>query len=390
MKKLAFIGTMLMLSGLLAACQFQFFPTPAPAPTAETTPIPATPRGRPTRTPLPALNSPGGPPLRQLAMFGTNDGWGLIDHALLLTHDGGTSWFSVPMPQGQVDSTSVAFFVNAKTIYLVVPSPDGKVGQLYFSKDGGGTWKISPVPFIRGQMTFFDKTGYFLVSTRTGPDSMKSTIFGTEDNGLTWKQIFPAANQDPGNDIPETGFKTGFAFIDSQHGWLGLSNQPQKLVLYHTSNGGRNWTPQNLQAPQNIASLVTTTLPPIFFPGNTNDGMLPVIFTSNDNFDGNLVFYATGDGGANWWPGGPVAGGQTYTFLDPKHGWAWGKRGLYVTKDGAKTWQPLPVAFGKSEQASNIQFVNANTGWLVSTDSNGRVRLYNTRDGGNTWVAINP
>lgn len=389
MKKLLVVGTVLLLALLLSACQFQLFPTPASAPAVENTPIPTRPP-RATRTPLPALNSPSGPPLRLLKMFTLKDGWGLVSNALILTHDGGASWLSVPMPQGQVDNASVIFFVDLKTLYLVVPAPDGKTGQLYYSKDGGGTWKITPVPFIRGQMQFFDKTGYFLVGTRTGPEAMKSTLFGSEDNGLTWKVIFPGANQDPGNDLPEAGNKTGFNFIDSQHGWLGLANQAQKVVLYQTVNGGRNWLPQNIPAPQNIASLLATTSPPLFFAGNTTDGLLPVLFTSNDNIDGNLVFYYTNDSGTNWWPGGPVPGGQAYTFLDPKHGWAWGRRGLYITTDGAKTWRLLPVAFGKSEQASNLTFVDASTGWLLTADGNGRVRMYTTHDSGNTWVAIIP
>ena len=52
--------------------------------------------------------------------------------------------------------------------------------------------------------------------------------------------------------------------------------------------------------------------------------------------------------------------------------------------------QPLPVAFGRSEQATNIKFINPTTGYLLTTDAKNRVRIYATQDGGNTWLAVNP
>ena len=228
------------------------------------------------------------------------------------------------------------------------------------------------------------------VSTRTGADSMKTTIFSTEDNGLTWKVISPGANQDPGNELPEAGNKTGFSFINSQRGWLGVADQPKALVLYRTDNGGRNWNLQTIPVPQNLSSLVATTLPPVFFEGNTNDGLLPVIFSAQPGADGSLVFYTTSDGGVGWLPAGSLEGGKVFSFIDPLTGWAWAKRALYFTTDGTKTWQILPVAFGATEQAISIKFINKNNGWILTRDLKNRVRIYSTNDGGNTWVAFAP
>ena len=143
-------------------------------------------------------------------------------------------------------------------------------------------------------------------------------------------------------------------------------------------------------APQNISSLTTNSLPPVFFPGDNKSGLLPVDFISQATGDKNRVFYTTTDSGINWWPGGSVIDGGAFTFVDPKNGWVWGKHGLYFTNDAAQTWQLLPVAFGRSEQATMISFVDTRNGWIVTADAKNRVRLYNTTDGGHTWIAINP
>ena len=388
MKQLAAIAMLLLLLAGLSSCQSQSTPTAAPpAPTiTNTAPAPA-PTAKPTNTPIPPLNSPNGPPLRSIQMFTPNDGFGLINNALLLTHDGALTWFSIPLQEGQIDEFTQALFVDINTIYMVVPAPDGQAGLLYYTSNGGGAWQISPVPFSRGQFTFTGQVGYFLEMTRTGPDTAISTIYNSTDNGLTWNVIFPGATTP---SLPETGIKTGLAFISPARGWIGVAAQPQKAVLYKTENSGLDWAPQEIQVPQNITSLKTTTLPPVFFSGNESEGLLPVDYISLDTGDKNRVFYYTSDGGINWLPGGTVIEGGPYTFLDPKTGWVWGKRGLYFTSDSAQTWQLLPVAFGRSEQATSIKFVDPTTGYLLTADAKNRVRIYVTRDGGNTWMAINP
>jgi photosystem II stability/assembly factor-like uncharacterized protein len=390
-KKLAVIALILLLVGALSACQAQEpTPTATPIPSATPTAVPSVPTGIPTIAPTPPLNSPNGPPLRTIQMFPEGDGWGLIYNALLLTHDGGQSWFTVPMPEGQVDENTRIYFDDVNTLYLIVPAPDGKTGQLYQTANGGGTWRISAVPFQNGYLTFAGQTGFFLATVQNGPTSMAVGLFTSADDGLTWNLAFPGQNPDPGSSLPDEGFKTGIAFIDPLHGWMGVAGQAQKVVLYQTTNGGQNWLPQEILAPQNIASLKTTTLPPIFFPDDPTQGLLPVDYISLDGSDRNRVFYFTNDAGANWIPGQSVVESDAFTFLDAKTGWTWGKRGIYYTNDGAQSWQLLPVAFGRSEHAISLSFIDRNNGWMLTADASNRARLYNTKDGGNTWTAFNP
>ena len=392
MKKLAAILITLILLGVLPACQATATPAPPP-PTATSTrtPIPAIPTATATITPIPALNSLNNPPLLSFKMFAPADGWGLVANQLLLTHNGGQNWFSVPLPGGQVDQNTSAFFRDTRTLLVLLPAADSQSGQLYSSINGGGTWQITAVPFGHGQLTYSDGVAYFLQTRQTGANSMLSSFYRSNDGGLTWNKILTGSSGETGNNsLPEAGLKTGLSLISSEIGWLGMAAQPGKVLLYKTQNGGQVWTAQDLQAPQNISSLTTNSLPPVFFPGDNKSGLLPVDFISQATGDKNRVFYTTTDSGINWWPGGSVIDGGAFTFVDPKNGWVWGKHGLYFTNDAAQTWQLLPVAFGRSEQATMISFVDTRNGWIVTADAKNRVRLYNTTDGGHTWIAINP
>lgn len=383
MKKLVPALFLLLLVGLTACQPTTSAPAPqppTPTPAITLTPPPPEPTVIPTITLTPPLNSPNGPPLRSINMFTPKDGWGLTDDQLLVTHDSGITWASVPLPNGKVDIATEAVFVDLKTAYLVVPVEDGKSSQLFVTNNGGANWDAYPVPFLRGDLIFLGTTGYFL---ETGSASGKEvSIYNTSD-GINWAKTV-------GISLPNPNLITGFSFVNAQHGWLGIASQPQKVVLYQTNTAGQTWATQDIPAPENIASLTTSAFPPVFAKGNTLIGFLPVDFTSTETGDRNRLFYFTSDGGTSWTPGGSVPEGGVYTFVDANTGWAWGKKGLYGTTDGAKTWQLLPGGFNRSEHATWINFVDAQNGWLITVGQNSRVRLYRSTDGGNTWLVTAP
>jgi photosystem II stability/assembly factor-like uncharacterized protein len=77
-------------------------------------------------------------------------------------------------------------------------------------------------------------------------------------------------------------------------------------------------------------------------------------------------------------------------WLDTAHGWAVVGTSLYWTTDGGQTWDS-----GSTLPASGtIQFVDAQRGWLVPSDSSdpgstvySRTPVYRTSDGGRTWTS---
>jgi photosystem II stability/assembly factor-like uncharacterized protein len=392
-KKLVVPVLIFLLLVILAACQLAPTPVPpppSPTPTVTFTPIPPTPAATPTITPTPPLNSPNGPPLRSIHMFTTKDGWGLLDDALLVTHDGGITWASVPLPNATFNlSTGYAFF-SAKVAFFLVPAPDGKSGVFLTTSDGGGTWQETAVPFATGHLYFINSIighVYQGLDEENGPIG----IYQTLDGGQNWGHFYDQNRIGTDGSLPATEPKHGMTFIDPSQGWIGLSSMKRgEILLYRTGDSGRNWLKQDLPLPENSDAYDVVVSSPYFIRENDRDGFLPVDFSLNETGASNRIFYFTHDSGATWTPGGAIPDGGAYTFIDANTGWAWGKRGLYGTSDGAQTWLLLPVAFGRSEHATCINFIDSKNGWLITVGQGSRVRLYRTTDGGYTWTNTIP
>jgi photosystem II stability/assembly factor-like uncharacterized protein len=392
-KKLVVTTLIFFLLVGLAACQLvptPVPPPPSPTPTVTFTPIPPKPTATPTITPIPPLNSPNGPPLRSIHMFTYQDGWGLIDNALLVTHDSGVTWASVPLPDASVDLSTGSIFFDAKTAYFLVPASDGKTGLFLATTNGGGTWQVTPVPFVHGRLSFVNTIVgfvYEILDANTG----NIAIYQTLDGGQTWGRLYDQATPPSDGSLPTTGVKNGMSFIDPSQGWIGFSSTTQgEILLYRSNDSGRSWHKQDLPLPENSDAYQVTVLPPIFIRENYVDGLLPVDFSLLETGASNRIFYFTHDSGNTWTPGAAIPDGGVYTFIDANTGWAWGKRGLYFTSDGAQTWLLLPVAFNRSEHATCINFIDSKYGWLVTTGQGSRVRLYRTTDGGYTWTNTIP
>ena len=370
-------------------------PTPLPPPpataTVTLTPLP-TQTQTPTVTPTPPLTTSGGPALLELHMSSATRGWGLTENQILITSDGGKRWVQVPLPGVTFDSSVSAYFISTKIAYFLAPIPGTKIGQLFATRDGGATWVITITPFTNAKLYFFnDNVGFALQTLSVANNLMTVAIYQTLDRGANWTQVFiHTANPDDKN-LPAAGIKTGMSFIDTTQGFIGLRAQENSIGLYHTQDAGRTWTKQELPLPDGIgAEYQSTVWPPIFFPPNITDGILPVDFIAGASGASTRIFYLTHDAGMTWEKGGDFPDGTAYFFVDPQTGWVWGGHSLYATSDGAKTWTQIPASFNRSERASIIDFADSQNGWLATVDEKNILRLYHTTDGGGTWTAIIP
>jgi photosystem II stability/assembly factor-like uncharacterized protein len=93
-------------------------------------------------------------------------------------------------------------------------------------------------------------------------------------------------------------------------------------------------------------------------------------------------------------PPGPDV--QAGGLVDPLHGWAVVGHRLWVTADGGSTWRDVtpPVGFGSGlGNPLGVAFLDAQHGWVAineaftspSDPSYGRVDIWRTTDGGQTW-----
>lgn len=392
-RQLAFGFILITLTSL--ACRLSLTPPPEPVtpppPTATITltPIP-TETATPTPTATPPLSASTGPALQELHMFSTTRGWGLTEDQILITRDGALTWAQVPLPNTKYNPSVISFFSNADVAYFFFPAKDTQFGQLFVTIDGGANWAVAPTPFGNAKLYFPESNvGFAMQTISADNDQMKVAIYQTLNRGTAWTQVFANTADQGDKNLPAAGIKTGMSFIDPSQGFIGLLKQENDVGLYHAEDAGRNWVKQTLSLPDHLGDAYqSTVLPPFFVKQNRTDGFLPVDFQAVEAETSTRVFYITHDAGVTWIKGGEVPNCIIHFFADPQTGWAWGEQGLYGTTDGAATWQPLPAAFGRSERAKIIDFVDPQDGWILTVDTKNVLRMYRTIDGGATWTII--
>jgi photosystem II stability/assembly factor-like uncharacterized protein len=79
----------------------------------------------------------------------------------------------------------------------------------------------------------------------------------------------------------------------------------------------------------------------------------------------------------------PNAGASA--FLSAEEAIIYNGEQFYVTHDAARTWTTVSpnIVFGDS--FTDMDFVNPNTGWVVTVDAANHHSLNRTTDGGATW-----
>jgi len=352
----------------------------------------------PTDTPVLTNNTPISltvVPAPQISYFHMTDftnGWAVGETYILHTADGGLTWYEITPPgvTGIGAIVSGSSFLNANTAWLAVVGATPTQATLYHTIDGGLTWTNGFVPFDGGYMQFLDgQRGFVLTSLGAAAGSQAVAIYQTADGGLTWKQVYvndPNAGE-AANSLPFSGQKSGMTFLDGAHGWIGGNiPMPAYIYLYATQDGGATWVKQDLALPSGFESAMTEVKAPVFF--TPLDGVLPVRLLAEPS---SFVFYVTHDGGLTWTATFPLNfTGHTWmaSLLDL---WLWdGGPSLYVSHDSGLTWSRVTTNVNVVETLWQFEFVDVNTGWMLTGDSTGYHSFYKTTDGGANWDVLIP
>ena len=63
---------------------------------------------------------------------------------------------------------------------------------------------------------------------------------------------------------------------------------------------------------------------------------------------------------------------------------------MLVSHDSGGTWNTINTDLNVKDTLSTFEFVNASTGWALTSDISGHHSLYKTTDGGATWNVLIP
>jgi photosystem II stability/assembly factor-like uncharacterized protein len=391
-----------LLASVLQACNAV---TPAPsithAPLAFTSTAPFEPTA--TRSPVPAPSATRLPPalpalakpeLVRIVFQNDNDGWGIATNAggsIVRTVDGGSTWLNANPPGiAGVGSSAVLSVLDTETVWALVPSTDFFAGTLYRTTDGGLSWSSNPVPFGGAFIQFQNgSSGKALAVHGATAGTETVELFQTSDGGTTWVSMYHNDPSQPGasDNLPMAGIKNGMTFVDANTGWVtGSSATAGEIYLYITQNGGTSWSQQKLPLPNGYANEQMMAQAPVFFG---KDGTLPVWVYLPDKAV--LTFFGSRDGGLTWMGTAAESSQSKQTGItaiaDAQHLWSWdGGADLYISADGANTWQTVRPDQDLSGRLSQMQFVpgpaGRYSGWaLTRTDEAGHSQLYRTGDG---------
>ena len=259
--------------------------------------------------------------------------------------------------------------------------------SVYRTADGGTTWhrlRVRATHSCGGGPTYLSfpnpRDGWLEPVSPNGPGGL---LLRTENGGTTWRLIGEGAD-----------CLRRITAISASVAWMACGR------LDRTVDGGRTWYRQTLPLPARWREHATTSAgDPRFFG---DDGVVPVTVWSHRGKA--VLFYATRNAGRTWelvaahptggfcdrsflWPSDPMA---TVSIASPTTWWvASGRLGrIDVTSDGARHWVSRPSLDGWCA-VSRLTAGSAALAW-VTPRSERDAPLYETRDGGRTWLPVAP
>ena len=355
------------------------------ATSASSTIIPTQPA--PTETVEQALRLVTSPSLLFMDMTDAQVGWGWTDQYVLRTQDGGQTWENVTPGNGfNPDSSLSGAFLDATTGWVLAPASDYLSGTLYRTQDTGRSWQAASVPFAGASFDFLDATiGWAMVGTGAAAGSSAVDIYQTIDSGANWTRLYSLdpTQGDSAAGLPFAGSKNGIGFASTTRGWVGGAMPMDGYVwLFATQDGGLTWQHQDLILPPGFEQAMTSVDAPIFF--NTLEGVMPVQLYLGDLLS--TVFYRTTDAGLSWQATRPVTLIGPHSVASVNDYWVWDGKTLVASYDGGQTWQNIPADLSLGDSISQLDFVAPAQGWATGMDANSVGTLFQTIDGGYTWI----
>jgi photosystem II stability/assembly factor-like uncharacterized protein len=318
--------------------------------------------------------------IRQVFFTDVNHGWAITyDPLLFATTDGGETWFQQLPGFAQCYFSSMYFIDNLNG--WIVGNTWGDYGLILHSADGGNTWQAQDTTlYTLYSACFYDPLHGFIA----GEDGK---LFRTTNGGVDWTE----------QNLPV--FRNIFSTCRAG-GNLGWVSGEDGAIM-HTADGGISWTEQSSGIKEDVYGSC-------------------FVDESNGWVAGMTGIHHTDDGGDEWelqyqgffndifftslshgWAAGPLGkivnttnGGIDWNirnsgvteylecvfFSDGQHGWVCGRNGIILaTTDGGLNWALQTT--NTLKDLYSLQFVNSNEGWVVGDDGT----VLHTTSGGEYW-----
>ena len=309
-----------------------------------------------------------------LYFLDTKTGWAVNGHSLIKTDDGGSSWAVVSSYAGELIKLD---FVNEKTGWAIELMGNYSDCRILRTIDGGKNWSQQFIKSSQDQDAFpnaaircFDESNIFVL--------LKDQLLNSSNGGNSWLDITPS---DPGFTMGQ------MSFPDVSEGWA-CGNVGGAAVVFHTADGGRNWSRLwSIEDGEQFSGGTTA----IDFINSTTGWIL---LNGSDNISGRL--YQTTDGGNSFHIVGdrniarPYVMDMRFTgeytgWIPTDHGAGPVDGGLEETVDGGRTFQNIPCDLTAVDA---ISFPSADVGYAIGSSDSGGGCLIGTADGGNTWKQL--
>ena len=288
-------------------------------------------------------------------------------NGVLKTEDGGVTWKTIFKKENTTFTKLKVFDENH--IMMLSPSQQSDVGGIFYTKNKGATWEVSPI---------LDSVFHYAMHDYYPIDSLKWIgVYGanyvtTQDGGRTYKP-FKTPSAAIGFFVEDISFLEGNTFVAILH----PSNADSLTSrIYKTIDGGNSW-----QIVQSFKMSYYSNANKIYFK-NGQVGFI-VNTTNNSSFDiGKDVILRTINGGNTWQeikikiPKVPetsyIYNAFDYYDKDNFTFFLYGSESLcYSTKDGGNTWLPSNRwhPYIKYDRGYDIHYVGKDSIFIAGANS---------------------
>jgi photosystem II stability/assembly factor-like uncharacterized protein len=289
----------------------------------------------------------------------------------LYNYKTGIGWSSISLP-GNFTIYSDILFKDANTGYI-----SGNGNYFAYTTNGGTSWTQSNTSSNVGMHDMEYVNGVLYLAGNY------SYIYKSTNNGVSWDSVYFRDNSNPNQ--PQTnspGIIYGISVTGNDISLVGHSG-----FVNISNDGGSSWRSKNYSIDNNFGNKLYSSIL-VETAGTSNPATVGNIWLGPQG-GGNLLF--SSNGGVNWTskPSPSISTVEDIQFVNANTGYICGGNSfmgigeMSKTTNGGNSWTsvslPSPI---NSYAIFTESFINANTGWIGGYAASS----YKTTNGGVSWV----